>query len=140
MSLSKISMQWLLPLLGMGMAISGCQPAAPQVSKQMLSLRSQELLGAQQAVAVQAEQLTDVTWQKLCFQRGQRLHLDFHNAGRRQRVSLPYEEFFVDEAHVQNALDGVCVMPQERIILRRMYPGRSGPLVFQAASPETPPH
>jgi hypothetical protein len=81
---------------------------------------------------VQASALTDFGWQSLCFERDDTLLLRFKGTDAGDQVlSLPYEEFFVDEGHVAGSLEDECVAPGDRILVRKKYPGYEGPIEFQ---------
>ncbi|UUF01133.1 hypothetical protein [Xanthomonas hortorum] len=49
-------------------------------------------------------------------------------------LPLPYEEFFVDEAHVANSLEDSCVTPSDHILIKKKYSGYQGPIEFQKAA------
>ncbi|PPT92740.1 hypothetical protein XthCFBP4691_02725 [Xanthomonas theicola] len=89
------------------------------------------LLGGRDAVEVPASALTTFPWQRLCSERDDALLLKFTVDGDERVLSLPYEEFFVDEGHVDNSLEDACVGSGDRILVRKKYPGYSGPVEFQ---------
>lgn len=133
MTLRNASVPSLLLALCISIVTTGCSMKTPLLTKEALSQRVQDLLDGQDAVTVQAGRLTDFSWQALCFHRDDVLNLEFQVDGKSHRVSLPYEEFFVDEGHVPNSLEDACLDPSQLIVLRRKYPGYPGPVEFQSA-------
>lgn len=133
MKLRNASLPLLLLALGSTVLTTGCTMKNPLLTTESLSTRVDELLGGQDSVTVQAGRLTDFPWQKLCFHRGDELNLEFDIDGASRRVAVPYEAFFVDEGHVPNSLENACIRPSELIVVRRKYPGSSGPVEFQSA-------
>ena len=127
------SLPLFVVLLSLPLWLAGCHAPSPLVSPQAFSLRVETLLGEQAAVTVPAGRLTDIVWQRLCFQRAGQLQLTFHVDATPHQLSLPYEDFFVDEGHVANSLDATCMTPADLIVLRRKYPGSTLPVVFHAA-------
>lgn len=119
--------------LGITILTTGCTMKIPLMTTESFSTRVDELLGDQHSVTLQAGRLTDFAWQKLCFRRDDQLNLEFEIDGAMRRVALPYEAFFVDEGHVANSLENTCIRPSELIVIRRKYPGYSGPVEFQSA-------
>ena len=127
------SLPLLILVLGTSILTTGCRMQSPVLTTESFSTRVDELLGAQDSVTVEAGRLTDFAWQKLCFRRDDQLSLEFEIDGAIRRVALPYEAFFVDEGHVANSLENTCIRPSELIVIRRKYPGYSGPVEFQSA-------
>lgn len=114
-------------------SIAGCTMANAPLSKDDFSRQVTSLLAGKDAVVVPASALTEFAWDALCFERDDTLQLRFKNGGSEQVLSLPYEEFFVDEGHVENSLEDTCVAPGDRIRVRKKYPGYRGPIEFQKA-------
>ncbi|MBB3801312.1 hypothetical protein FHR47_001546 [Xanthomonas arboricola] len=83
---------------------------------------------------VEAGKLTDFSWKTLCFERDDSLLLKFDRDGETSLLLLPYDEFFVDEAHVANSLEDSCVTPADQILIKKKYPGDQGPVEFQKAA------
>lgn len=133
MKLRNVSLPLLLLALGTTILTTGCTMKNQLMTTESFSKRIDDLLGDQDSVTVQAGRLTDFPWQKLCFRRGDALNLEFEIDGTSRRVALPYEAFFVDEGHVPNSLEDACIPPSELIVVRRKYPGYSGPVEFQSA-------
>lgn len=127
------SLPLLILVLGTSVLTMGCRMQSPVLTTESLSTRVDELLGGQHSVTLQAGRLTDFSWQKLCFRRDDQLSLEFEIDGTSRRVALPYEAFFIDEGHVPNSLENTCIRPSELIVVRRKYPGYSGPVEFQSA-------
>jgi hypothetical protein len=132
MKLRNASFPFLFLALGTTILTTGCTMKNPLMTTESFSTRVDELLGGQSSVIVQAGRLTDFSWQKLCFRRHDQLSLEFEIDGLSRRVELPYEAFFVDEGHVPNSLEDACITPSELILVRRKYPGYSGPVEFQS--------
>ena len=105
------------------------EPVSPEEFARTVS----ELIGDADQVVVPASALTRSAWDTLCFERHDRLHLRFTGNGREDTLELPYESYFVDEAHVAGSLEDACVRPGQRIVLRRKYPGFNGPIEFLQA-------
>ena len=114
-------------------SIAGCTMANASLSKDDFSRQIAALLAGKDAVVVPASALTEFAWDALCFERDDTLQLRFKTGGSEQVLSLPYEEFFVDEGHVENSLEDACVAPGDRIRVRKKYPGYPGPIEFQKA-------
>lgn len=110
---------------------AGCVMADPSLSKEQFAQHVATLLGGRDAVEVPASALTAFPWQRLCFERDDALLLKFTVDGDERVLSLPYEEFFVDEGHVQDSLEDACLGPGDRILVRKKYPGYTGPVEFQ---------
>lgn len=104
-----------------------------QVSPEEFARTVSELIGDANQVVVPASALTRSAWDTLCFERHERLHLRFIGNKHEDTLELPYESYFVDEAHVAGSLEDACVRPGERIVLRRKYPGFKGPVEFLKA-------
>lgn len=104
------------------------------VSKDAFARRIDALLAGRDSAVVEASALTDFGWKSLCFERDDTLLLRFKGSDGEQVLSLPYEEFFVDEGHVAGSLEDECVAPGDRILVRKKYPGYRGPIEFQKAS------
>lgn len=100
------------------------------LTQEAFARKIDSLLAGKDAVEVEAAALTDFTWDRLCFERDDRLLLKF-KGDTEQVLSLPYEEFFVDEGHVGHSLEDACVAPGDRIVVRKKYPGYEGPIEFQ---------
>ncbi|MGV8959703.1 MAG: hypothetical protein ACOH1V_04885 [Stenotrophomonas sp.] len=103
------------------------------LSKEHLARKIETLLSGKDAVVVEAASLTDFPWTSLCFERDDQLLLRIDQSGSQSVLSLPYEEFFVDEAHVPHSLEDECVAPHDAILIKRKYPGYRGPVEFQKA-------
>ena len=101
------------------------------LSKEIFSNRVQQLLDGKDAVTIEAGNLTDFSWKSLCFERERTLLLKFDADAGKTTLSLPYEEFFVDEGHVPGSLEDTCVAPTDHIYLKKKYPGYTGPVEFQ---------
>ncbi|MCW0400478.1 hypothetical protein NB688_003211 [Xanthomonas sacchari] len=110
--------------------LAGCTMTDPHISQAQFAQRVEALLGGRDNVVVTASQLTDFPWASLCFARDDSLRLTFKQDAGEQTLSLPYEQFFVDEAHVPQSLEDICVKPGERILIRKKYPGYAGPVEF----------
>jgi hypothetical protein len=89
------------------------------------------LLAGRDSAVVESSSLTEFYWDSLCFERDNTLRLRFKGADGEQVLSLPYEEFFVDEGFVAGSLEDACVAPGDRILIRKKYPGYEGPIEFQ---------
>lgn len=89
------------------------------------------LLAGKDSAVVEAGKLTTFAWKRLCFEREDSLLLKFDRDGETSVLPLPYEEFFVDEAHVSNSLEDSCVTPSDRILIKKKSPGYQGPVEFQ---------
>ncbi|MBV6845789.1 hypothetical protein KWH29_10580 [Xanthomonas campestris pv. paulliniae] len=106
----------------------------PPISKKQFSEHVLTLLAGKDAAVVEAGTLTDFAWKTLCFERDDSLLLKFDQGGETSVLPLPYEEFFVDEAHVASSLEDSCVTPSDRILIKKKYPGYQGPIEFQKAA------
>lgn len=115
-------------------SLAGCTMTDAAVSKDTFARKIDALLAGKDSAVVQASALTDFGWQSLCFERDDTLLLRFKGTDAGDRLlSLPYEEFFVDEGHVAGSLEDECVAPGDRIVVRKKYPGYQGPIEFQKA-------
>lgn len=103
------------------------------LTKQQFSERVETLLAKQDSVVVPAARLTDFAFDSLCFERDDALLLKFRKPGSENVLSLPYEEFFVDEGHVAGSLEDSCLSPGDSLLIKRKYPGYTGPIEFQKA-------
>lgn len=103
------------------------------VSKDAFARQIDALLAGKDAVVVPASALTDFAWDTLCFERDDTLRLRFKDKTSERVMSLPYEEFFVDEGYVANSLEDACIAPGDRILIKKKYPGYEGPVEFQKA-------
>ncbi|WP_226426894.1 hypothetical protein [Xanthomonas sp. MWU16-30325] len=110
---------------------AGCAMTEPPISKEQFSEHVVTLLAGKDSAVVEAGKLTDFPWKTLCFEREDSLLLKFDRNGEKSVLPLPYEEFFVDEAHVSNSLEGSCVTPSDRILIKKKSPGYQGPVEFQ---------
>ncbi|MCC4609769.1 hypothetical protein [Xanthomonas campestris] len=113
---------------------SGCAMTEPPISKKQFSEHVVALLAGKDSAVVEAGTLTDFAWKTLCFERDDSLLLKFDQGGETSVLPLPYEEFFVDEAHVANSLEDSCVTPADHILIKKKYPGYQGPIEFQKAA------
>ncbi|MCC4599308.1 hypothetical protein GGR79_000402 [Xanthomonas arboricola] len=113
---------------------AGCAMTEPPISKEQFSEHVVKLLAGKDSAVVEAGKLTDFPWKTLCFERDDSLLLKFDRDGETSVLPLPYEEFFVDEAHVSNSLEDSCVTPSDRILIKKKYPGYQGPIEFQKAA------
>lgn len=104
------------------------------LSKAQFVQRVESLLAGRDCVVVEAGKLTDFPWGSLCFERHDALQLKFRHESSEEVLSLPYEEFFVDEGYVPNSLEDACISPGERILIKKKYPGHDGPIEFQKAA------
>ncbi|WP_254459834.1 hypothetical protein [Xanthomonas sacchari] len=102
----------------------------PPVSEAQFAQRVETLLGGRDATIVEAAKLTDFPWTSLCFERHDTLQLRFKDDAHERVLSLPYTQFFVDEAHVPQSLEDACVTPDQRILIRKKYPDYTGPIEF----------
>lgn len=119
-----------LPVAVFLTSLAGCTMAHAPLTQEAFARKIDSLLAGKDAVEVEAAALTDFTWDRLCFERDDRLLLKF-KGDTEQVLSLPYEEFFVDEGHVERSLEDACVAPGDRIVVRKKYPGYEGPIEFQ---------
>lgn len=110
---------------------AGCAMTEPPISKKQFSEHVVTLLAGKDSAVVEAGKLTDFPWKTLCFERDDSLLLKFDRDGGTSVLPLPYEEFFVDEAHVSNSLEDSCVTPSDRILIKKKSPGYQGPVEFQ---------
>lgn len=113
---------------------AGCAMNPATLSKEQLARKIETLLSGKDAVVVEAARLTDFPWTSLCFERDEQLLLTIDQSGSKSVLSLPYEEFFVDEGHVPHSLEDECVAPHDAILIKKKYPGHSGPVEFQKAA------
>ncbi len=88
------------------------------------------LLGDSNSVEVVASDMTDFSWDKLCFERNDSLTLTFSSANSEVVFELDYEDYFVDEAYVEGSLDRKCISSQDRIFIKKKYPGYSETIEF----------
>ncbi|MDG4483373.1 hypothetical protein G8D20_11435 [Xanthomonas vesicatoria] len=103
----------------------------PPISKEQFSEHVATLLAGKDSAVVEAGRLTAFSWKTLCFERDDSLLLKFDRGAETSVLPLPYEDFFVDEAHVANSLEGSCVTPADHILIKKKYPGYHGPIAFQ---------
>lgn len=103
------------------------------ISKATFSRTVHSLLASRDSAVVDASALTDFDWESLCFSRDDALLLRFKTAASERTLSLPYTEFFVDEGFVAGSLEDECLKPNDRILIRKKYPGHEGPIEFQKA-------
>ncbi|MFO3707232.1 hypothetical protein ACI6Q5_20180 [Xanthomonas codiaei] len=113
---------------------AGCAMNEPTISKEQFSEHVAALLAGKDSAVVEAGKLTAFAWKRLCFERDESLLLKFDRDGETSVLPLPYEEFFVDEAHVANSLEDSCVWPSDHILIKKKYPGYQGPIEFQKAA------
>lgn len=113
--------------------LAGCGPTKSPISKERFSEHVKAILAGRDSALAEAGKLTDFPWKSLCFERGKSLLLKFERDGDTATLSLPYEEFFVDEAHVKHSLEGTCVAPSDHILVRKKYPAYQGAIEFQKA-------
>ncbi|PPU06513.1 hypothetical protein [Xanthomonas arboricola] len=113
---------------------AGCAKIEPPISEERFSEQVVALLAGKDSAVVEAGGLTDFAWKRLCFERDDRLLLKFDRGKETSVLPLPYEEFFVDEAHVAGSLQDSCVRPSDRILIKKKYPGAHGPVKFQKAT------
>ncbi|WP_115528176.1 MULTISPECIES: hypothetical protein [Xanthomonas] len=106
----------------------------PPISNKQFSEHVVTLLAGKDSAVVEAGKLTDFPWKTLCFERDDSLLLKFDRDGETSVLPLPYEEFFVDEAHVANSLEDSCVTPSDRILIKKKYPGYQAPIEFRNAA------
>lgn len=106
-------------------------PKPPAVSPETFARNVEALLAGKDAAVVPASSLVDFAFDSLCFERHDTLLLKFREGASEQVLSLPYEQFFVDEGYVANSLEDACVAPGERILVKKKYPGYQGPVEFQ---------
>ncbi|WP_127167545.1 hypothetical protein [Xanthomonas euvesicatoria] len=116
--------------------LAGCGMTKPPISKKQFSQNVAALLAGKESAVVEAGKLADFAWSRLCFEREDSLLLTFDQGVETSVLPLPYEEFFVDEAHVANSLENSCITPADRILVKRKYPGDHGRIEFQKATQE----
>lgn len=109
-------------------------PGSTEVTQDALASKVDALLAGKDAAVVPAASLVDFTFDTLCFERHDTLLLKFRQGASEQVLSLPYEQFFVDEGYVANSLEDACVAPGDRILVKKKYPGYQGPIEFQKAA------
>ncbi|OAX86247.1 hypothetical protein A7D16_20185 [Xanthomonas nasturtii] len=112
---------------------AGCTMTEPPISKEQFSEHVVTLLAGKDSAVVEAGKLTDFSWKTLCFERDDSLLLKFDRGRETSVLPLPYDEFFVDEAHVANSLEDSCVRPSDHVLIKKKYPGYQGPVEFQKA-------
>ena len=123
---------WALALACLPL-LAGCpMSSTPDAAQSAFATRIASLLKGRDSATVAAAELTDFAWSTLCFERDDTLLLKFD--GQSPVVfKLRYEDYYVDEAHVARSLDGQCITPTDRIVVRRKYPGHPAPIEFQQA-------
>lgn len=109
--------------------IKGCgMPNAEELAyfKNHLS----KLLDGKESVEVVASDLTNFSWDSLCFNREEKLKITFRSVKKEVVFRLDYEDYFVDEGYVAASLDGQCISNTDAILIKRKYPGYSETIEF----------
>lgn len=89
-----------------------------------------KLLDGKESVEVVASDLTNFSWDSLCFNREESLKLTFQSVKKEVVFRLDYKDYFVDEGYVAASLDGQCISNTEAILIKRKYPGYSETIEF----------
>ncbi len=108
----------LVLLLG----LAGCQ-AAPEPERQAFLAQALVAMAAREPAEVPAQQLAGFAWTQLCFARedGDTV-LSFSEPERRWR--LDPGSVYIAEAYVPGSPDTRCIGRNDRLRLKRKYPGR----------------
>ena len=89
-----------------------------------------KLLGDKKKVVITASELTDFSWEKVCFQRidsyftfpGEKfkdfIEVTFLSSDSNTVFELSYEDYYVEESYVEGSLEGKCVTSKDRIMLK----------------------
>ena len=109
--------------------LGGCEMSE---NKNLEYFKSQisSLLGDSNSVEAVASDMTDFSWDKLCFERNESLTLTFSSANSEVFFELDYKDYFVDEAYVEGSLDRKCISSQDRLLIKKKYPGYSETIGF----------
>lgn len=92
-----------------------------------------KLLEGRESTVVDAGQLTDFAWEQLCFERDDDLQLKFSGAGADKVFHLRYEDYFVDEPYVEKSPAERCIGRQDKLVLKKKYPGYRDTVEFLLA-------
>lgn len=110
----------------------GCDMSDDELN--LFKKRLSVLLAEKDSVEIFASELTDFSWDKLCFDREKLLTLTFFYAKSKTIFELDYQEYFVDEPHVKGSLDRQCITGEQKIIVKKKYPEYSETIEFLSAN------
>jgi len=113
--------------------LSGCPMSHTDDAQQYFTRQIAKLLEGRDTAVVDAAQLTDFDWQKLCFEREDALELKFSGAGGDKVFRFGYEDYFVAEPYVARSPAERCIGRQDKLVLKKKYPGYKDTVEFQLA-------
>lgn len=120
-------------LPGLLLLLAGCAMTSTKDSERHFLQRIADTLAQQDTAVVKASDLTDFDWDTLCFERDKKLLLKFSSGGQETVFALPYETHYVAEPYVEKSLAERCVGREDRIVIRKKYPGYQDVIEFQQA-------
>lgn len=105
--------------------------STPAAAQSHFTARIAELLGERDSAVVAAADLTDFTWQELCFARDEQLRLTFKGSDPATEFLFDYDAYFVDEPYVAQSPADRCVGYGDSIVIKKKYPKNAETIEFQ---------
>lgn len=113
--------------------LSGCSTHRTDDAERYFARQIAKALEGRDSAVVDAAQLTDFDWRQLCFGREDRLELTFSGAGAERVFRFGHEDYFVAEPYVERSPAERCIGRQDKLALKKKYPGRKDTVEFQLA-------
>lgn len=84
-----------------------------------------KLISNKDSVVISAGELTNFSWEKLCFERNGKVNLRFHVKRETVIFHLSFEKYFIDEGYVDASPSGKCLTRNNKLQIRTKYPDSS---------------
>lgn len=113
--------------------LSGCPMSRIDDAQHYFTQQVAQLLQGRDSAVVDAAALTDFDWHQLCFEREDQLELKFSGGGAEKVFRFGYEDYFVAEPYVARSPAERCIGRQDKLVLKKKYPGYKDTVEFQLA-------
>lgn len=111
----------------------------PDEAQHRFAQRVAEVLAGRDSAVVAAAELADFPWERLCFERDDELQLKFSGGEEKETVfRFRYEDFFVAEPYVEKSPAEQCIGRNDRLLVKKKYPGYNDTVEFQLADGAAP--
>ncbi len=111
--------------------LHGCVTSDPKEKIEYFNNQIAKLLSDEDLLVVEASQLTDFSWDTLCFERNGSVKLKFNTDKSEVVFELNFKDYFIDEPYVDGSLAGKCISFDAQILMKRKYPQYSNIVEFQ---------
>ena len=111
--------------------LHGCATSDPKEEIEYFNNQIAELLSDEDLLVIEASQLTNFSWDTLCFERNGSVKLKFNTDKFEVVFELNFKDYFIDEPYVDGSLAGKCISSDTQILVKRKYPQYSNIVEFQ---------